>query len=340
MSDFKDVAQQKSRFAKTDKEVSRLGFGAWGLSGIFEKCTEKELIDTVIKCLEKGINFIDTARDYGSSEYILGKALQEYRGPKPFLASKVQSKGPGMLRWGMPRDVNEVFPKGWITKSTEESLRQLKQEKIELVQLHLYWANWGLSGYWMDELQQLKDAGKVDAIGISIPDHRHENALILANSGLVDSIQTIINIFDPLAFDSLIPLCLEKEIAVLARCVLDQGGLTGFLTPKIEFEEGDLRETLFPEKIREEYIARVDRLRRYIPEYATSLTALAIKFVLAHPGVTTALISMHIEKYAQENIEVLNEPPLPQTVFEEIRRHHRWLKNLFNDVYWSEGIYD
>lgn len=330
---------RKTYFSNSDKTVSRLCFGAWGLSGIFEQCSEKDLIKAVINCLDKGINFIDTARDYGDSERILGKVLKTYNGEKPFISTKTQSKGPGMLRWGMPRDVNEVFPKGWITKSAEESLKQLGLEKVELIQLHLYWANWGVEGYWMEELQMLKDSGKTDFIGISIPDHRHENALVIANSGLIDSIQTIVNIFDPYAFDSLVPLCQEKDIAVLARCVMDQGGLSGFLTSGTHFEDGDLRKVLFSEEIREEYIKRVNALKQYIPEYASNLTSLAIKFVLAHPGVTSALISMHIEKFANENIAVLDEPSLPGPIFEEIRMHHRWLKNLFNKVYWSDGIY-
>lgn len=333
------MIKKETNFADSERTVSRLCFGAWGLSGIFEQVPEKALINAVVNCLEKGINFIDTARDYGDSERILGRALKIYTGEKPFISTKIQSKGPGMLRWGMPRDVNEVFPKGWITRSAEESLRQLGQDKVDLIQLHLYWANWGVDGYWMEELQQLKEAGKTDFIGISIPDHRHENALTIVNSGLIDSVQTIVNIFDPYAFDSLIPLCQEKKIAVLARCVLDQGGLTGFLTSDTYFEEGDLRKVLFSTEIREEYINRVKALEQYVPTYASSLTSLAIKFVLAHPGITSALISMHVEKFANENIAILDEPALPEPVFQEIRMHHRWLKNLFNKVYWSDGIY-
>lgn len=329
----------KTAFHNADDRISRLGFGAWGLSGIFEQVSEKNLIHSIRNCLDQGITLIDTARDYGNSERIVGKALKKHNGSQPLISSKIQSRGPGMLRWGTPRDVNEVFPKGWVTESAEESLRQLGRERIDLFQLHLYWANWGVDGYWMDELQELKASGKVDHIGISIPDHRHDNALILVNSGLIDSVQTIVNIFDPYAFDSLIPLCQEKDITVLARCVLDQGGLSGFLTPDMKFEEGDLRKELFSEDIRKEYIERVNALRQYVPTYASNLTALAIKFVLAHPGVTSALISMHIEKYANENIAVLEEDSLPQEIFQEIRMQHRWLKNLFNKVYWSDGIY-
>lgn len=323
-----------NNFPGSNRKVSKLGFGAWGLSGIFERGSEKDYVKAVLNCLEKGINFIDTARDYGDSEHIIAKALKEFQGESPFIATKIQSKGPGKLRWGIPRNVDEVFPRGWITKSAEQSLKQLGQEKIDLIQLHLYWANWGVQGYWMEELENLKNSGKVDFIGISIPDHRHENALLMVNNGIIDSIQTIVNIFDPLAFDSLIPLCQEKNIAVLARCVLDQGGLSGFLAPDVQFEEGDLRKNLFPPQIRIEYIERVNALNQYVPLYASSLTALAIKFVLSHPGVTSALISMHMEKYANENIAVLDEPLLPESVFQEIRMHHRWMKNLFNKEYW------
>ncbi|HSJ66093.1 MAG TPA: aldo/keto reductase [Anditalea sp.] len=327
-------------FSDSGVKVSRLGFGAWGLSGVFEKKSENELIKSTLMCLEKGVNLIDTARDYGESERIIGKVLKEYKGVKPFISTKIQSQGPGMIRWGMPRDVNEVFPKGWITNSFEKSLKELKLEKVELVQLHLYWANWGVDGYWMEELQNLKSSGKTDFIGISLPDHRHETALQIANSGLIDSIQTIVNIFDPQAFDSLIPVCQENNVAVLARCVLDQGGLSGFLSEYTYFDEDDLRKKLFPQDIRREYISRVNALRKYIPLFASSLTSLAIKFVLSHPGVTSALISMHIEKFANENIAVLDEPSLPKDIFDEISIHHRWVKNLFNNVYWSDGIYN
>lgn len=323
-----------NNFSCSNRKVSKLCFGAWGLSGIFEQGSEKDYVKAVLNCLEKGINFIDTARDYGDSERIVGKALKEFKGKRPFISTKIQSKGPGMFRWGMPRKVEEVYPKGWITKSTEESLKQLGQERIDLMQLHLYWANWGVEGYWMDELQRLKETGKINFIGISVPDHRHDNALGIVNSGLIDSVQTIVNIFDPLAFDSLIPLCQEKNVAVLARCVLDQGGLSGFLTPDVKFEKDDLRKNLFSPEVRAEYIRRVDALNQYVPLYASSLTSLAIKFTLSQPGITSALISMHIEKFANENIAVIDEPPLPESVFQEIRMHHRWMKNLFNKEYW------
>ena len=113
------------------------------------------------------------------------------------------------------------------------------------MQLHLYWPTWGHDGYWMEELQPLKQAGKARSVGISIPDHRHDSAISLVESGRIDSVQTILNIFDSEPLDTLIPICQANHVAVIARCILDEGGLTGSLTEDAEFPPGDFRHGYF-----------------------------------------------------------------------------------------------
>lgn len=56
-----------------------------------------------------------------------------------------------------------------------------------------------------DEMIKLKERGRVKHIGISLTDHRHDQGISIIRNGLVDSVQTVVNIFAPLAFDSLIP---------------------------------------------------------------------------------------------------------------------------------------
>lgn len=324
-----------STFEKTGKKVSRLGYGAMGLGGAFGQSDEKEMIRSVISSLEQGVNFIDTARNYGESERILGLALREWKGEAPFISSKIQSKGPGNLGWGQPIPVETAFPKGWLRESTEISLQQLGIETIDLMQLHQYWPQWDRVDYWMDELLQLKEEGKIRAIGISLPDQRHDIALSLIQSGSIDSVQTVYNIFDPLPLDCLIPSCQEHQVAVLARCVLDEGGLTGFLKEDTVFEEGDFRKNYFDYIPRQVYIDRVQQLKdAFIPKYADSLAELAIKFALHHPGVTTALISMSSPRHANENIAAVDREPLTDEVFEHMRRHYRWVRNLYETKYW------
>ncbi|XID92324.1 aldo/keto reductase [Paenibacillaceae bacterium WGS1546] len=327
---------KSNAFGKLGTPVSRLGFGAMGLGGSFGQYGEKELVRSVLHSLEQGVTFVDTARNYGESERIVGLALREWKGDRPFIASKIQSKGPGNLGWGKPIPVETAFPKGWLRESTEISLRELGVETIDLMQLHQYWPQWDRVDYWMEELLELKQEGKIRGIGVSLPDQRHDVALSLVQSGKIDSVQTVFHIFDPLALDCLIPICQENQVAVIARCILDEGGLTGFLREDTQFEEGDFRKSYFEYLPRRLYIERVNRLKAaYVPKYADSLAELAIRFVLQHPGVTTAISSMHVTQHADENIAAAGKDPLPEDVFEEIRQHHRWVRNFYETKYWQ-----
>lgn len=321
-------------FRQSNERVSRLGFGAMGLGGAFGNHDETALIYSLHHSLERGINFIDTARIYGQSESIIGKALKLWNGERPFLASKVAPQGPSWA-WGMPVPVQTAYPPGSVTSSVEKSLQELGVDCIDLMQLHQYWPGWEKESYWLEELQTLKQQGKIHYIGVSIPDHRHDVALTLVQSGLIDSVQTIVNVFDPLSLDCLLPACEANGVAFIARCVLDEGGLTGFLQPDTTFGEQDFRNTFFNNVPKEQYIERVEKLRKYIPEYADSLAQLAIRFALHQPGVTTAVVSMHIPQYADDNIAALASDPLPHEIFEELRRHHRWIRNFYDTKYWK-----
>lgn len=315
-------------FPSLGTPVSRLGFGAFGLGGVFGTFDQREAIDALHACWDRGVNFVDTARHYGRSEEIIGIALRAWRGAPPFLATKAEPIGP-RLQWALPQPVEQCFPRGHITREAEISLRTLGVDVLDLFQMHLYWPNWGIDGYWLDELETLRAAGKVRAIGISLPDHRHDLALPLVLGGRIDAVQTILNLFDPQALDSLVPLCAQHGVAVLARCVLDEGGLTGTLRPDTVFADGDFRARYFDCGPRAAYLERVEALRAFVPQHAGSLAALALKFVLHDPGVTTALVSMHVKRFAEENLRALDETPLDAETFTLLRRKHRWIRNFY-----------
>lgn len=322
---------QYANFAQTGRKVSRLGFGAMGFAGWFGQQDETDHIRALHLALDHGVNFIDTARAYGESEFILGVALEQWRGERPFVATKVEGLA-GITQWGTPVPAASAFPKGQVTASCEASLRAMGLDHIDLLQLHTYWANWGLDGDWMEELQTLKRQGKVGQIGISVPDHRSDMVLPIVSSGLIDSVQTIVNIFDPTALEVLVPFCVTHKVAVIARCILDEGGLTGFLTPDVTFLEGDFRRDYFDGTVaRQTYIDKVKSLERFVPEQASSLAALAIKFVIADPGITTAITSMHIPAFATENIAALDETSLDAETFSLLATRYRFIKN-FNNV--------
>jgi methylglyoxal reductase len=322
---------QHNLFPATGQSVSRLGFGAMGITGNpwpFGSLSDDDASGSVLHALEKGITFIDTARGYGRSEELIGRALAQWSGPMPFVATKVPAKGPN-AQWAIPCAAEEAFPKGHVTASANESLKQLGVEALDLLQLHLYWPNWGVAGHWLDELQALKAAGKVKSIGVSLPDQRCDVGLPLVLSGAIDCVQTVFHLFDPQPLDCLIPLCAQRGVGVIARCILDEGGLTGTLTKDTVFEPHDYRHGYFDHLSREVYIERVDRLRAFIPQHASSLAALALKFVLHDPGVTTAISSMHVKAYCDANVAAMEEPPLSQEAFDELRQFHRFVRNFY-----------
>lgn len=326
-----------NEFANSGRQVSRVAFGAMGLNCAFGNFEEKQLIKAVHYSLDQGVNFIDTARTYGDSEKILSKALKQWSGESPFIASKAAPEGlESNNGWGIPNPYDIAYPKGSVRKSVEDSLQQLDIDCLDLVQLHQYWDQYQ-NEVWLEDMQSLKEEGKIKHIGISVTDHRHDQALAIVKSGLIDSVQTIVNIFDPIAFDSLIPLCQKEKVAVIARCVLDEGGLTGFLKQDTVFDANDFRNDYFEHGPLDDYIRRVDELQQFIPQYAKSLAELSIKYVLSHPGITCANISMHIPEYAEENIAVADQEALPNELFEKLRRHHRWLLNLYEHKYFPRS---
>jgi methylglyoxal reductase len=135
--------------------VSRLAFGAFGLGGVVGTFDKNEAIDAMHQCWDRGVNLVDTARHYGPSEQIIGEAMKCWSGQKPFIATKAETIGP-IEQWAMPCPVEVCFPPGHITRDAEASLAALGVDSIDLLQMHLYWANWGLEGYWLDELESLR----------------------------------------------------------------------------------------------------------------------------------------------------------------------------------------
>ena len=255
------------------RKISKLGFGAMGFAGWFGT-DESDWVDSLHYALGQGVTFIDTARAYGASEAVIGRALRSWDGEHPIVATKVESLG-SRRRWGMPVPVEQVFPRGQVRASAERSLRELGTEQLDLLQLHVWWPTWGTEGYWADELRQLKEDGLVRHVGASIPDHRSDMAISLVSSGLVESVQTIVNIFDPLALDGLAPACVDNDVLVIARCVLDEGGLTGALSADTRFDSADYRFGYFDDTVpRSVYLDKVDQLRQYVPAYAPSLACL------------------------------------------------------------------
>lgn len=312
-----------------------LGYGAWGLAGAFGPVDREAAIDSVLAFLEAGGSFIDTARAYGVSEELIGEALSRWDGRAPYVATKIESLGP-LSRWGRPLPCEIVFPPGQIRASLEASLRDLRLDRVDLAQLHLYWPTWGTDGYWLDELRELRAEGKTGAIGVSLPDYRHDLGLPLVAARAVDAIQTVVNIFDPLALDCLAPLAADAGITIIARGILDEGGLTDAPPADRVFATDDFRHHFFRSTTPETYEAHLAPLRRLIPAHAASMAELAIRFVLSRPEIGVAVVSMQQRDLVEMNVAAASRGPLEKSLVEILTTRHRWARNFFEPLYWAD----
>ncbi|MGB0499838.1 MAG: aldo/keto reductase, partial [Acidimicrobiales bacterium] len=189
--------------------------------------TEVELAEpgpgqALVGVYASGVNFIDTARNYGESERIVGQTLKQWQGERPFIASKVKPRDVGNWRFYVP--LEEQFTPESIRKSVETSLRTLNVDCIDLMQLHQWYYLWGQRLEWIDTLQALQSEGKIKYIGVSAQDHEHDAVLKLIDEETVDAVQIFMNAFESRPFVSAIPLCEQHKVGVIARCIYDHSG--------------------------------------------------------------------------------------------------------------------
>jgi aryl-alcohol dehydrogenase-like predicted oxidoreductase len=315
---------------KTGFHVSEVGYGAWGIGGKqWLGGGDDESQRALRRALELGINFIDTALAYGDghSEKLVGRAIRESR-QRVYVATKVPPQNklwPARAGIG----IESVFPYEYILRSTEDSLRNLKVDTIDLQQLHVWNPEWLNRDEWRRAFEELKTAGKVRAVGVSINDHQPDSALELIRTGLVDTVQVIYNIFDPTPEDRLFPLAQQVNVGVIARVPFDEGSLTGSITENTEFDPKEFRAFYFRGDRKKQVVERVDRLRKDLAGEVDGLADVALRFTVSHPAVATVIPGMRSVRNVERNAAVSEEGPLDAATL-SILRKHAWAKNFYS----------
>ncbi|MFZ4627535.1 MAG: aldo/keto reductase [Blastocatellia bacterium] len=287
---------------RTGLEVSEVGYGAWGIGGVqWTGGDDEEAIRALHLSIDGGLNLIDTALAYGGghSERLVGQVVRS-RSEKIAIATKI----PPLNREWPARDVplHEVFPADHIIRSTEESLRNLGVETIDLQQLHVWTDHWAQETEWLEALTRLREAGKIRFIGLSLNDYQPSNSLAALRLGVIDAVQVIYNIFEQAPEDALYPLCEELNIGVLARVPFDEGGLTGAIRPETDFPESDFRAFFFRGDRKQKVFDRVERLKLLLNHEAMSLPELALRYVLSHEAVSTVIPGMRSTRHVTSNL--------------------------------------
>ena len=313
------------QFPRTGWPIAEIGYGMWGMGG-WSGSEDEESLRALEEAVALGCNFFDTAWAYGDghSESLLGRLLRAHPGKQLFVATKIPPKN---RRWPARATyrLDEVFPPDHIREYTERSLRNLGVDAIDLQQFHVWTDAWADDDRWKRAVEDLKRQGLIRSFGISVNRWEPVNVLRALDSGLVDAVQVVYNVFDQDPENELFPYCQQHRIAVIARVPFDEGSLTGTLTAASTWPRGDWRNLYFTPERLPETIERVKRLTGLVPA-GTTLPDLALRFILHHPAVTTTIPGMRRLAHVRANLAASDGRALSPDLVRQLRGH-RWVRD-------------
>lgn len=273
----------KRPFGKTGLDVSPLGFGG---SEIGFRGTDQATVDAALHAaLDAGLDVIDTAECYRDSEEKIGRALHGRR-DEFHLFTKCGHRG------------DELGGADWepavLARSIDRSLERLKTDRIDLVQLHSCPLEMLQKGDVIEVLEKAKEAGKMRLIGYS---GDNEALRYAVECGRFDAIQTSVNVADQVNIPT-VALAAERGLGVIAKRPIANAAWTW------EPPVGDYAH---------DYHERLEGLA-----YDELDAGLALRFTLAVPGVSTAIVGTSRPGRWAENAALI-DTPLPEGRYEQIR---------------------
>ncbi len=314
---------------RTGLNVSEVGYGAWGISKVqWIGAEDEESLRSLKAARDAGVNFFDTALAYGEghSEQLISQAFG--RSPEVIIASKVPPKH---RVWTLPSGVplDTVFPKRYVLDCLNLTLKNLDRDHVDLYQFHTWIDDWANQPEWQETVREMKHSGKARFIGISVQSHKPSNVIKALDTGLVDAVQVIYNIFDQSPNDELLPYCQKNNIGFIARVPFDEGSLTGKITPETTFAPSDFRNSYFGGNRKQQVWDRVQVIVRDLGITLDRLPEYALRFTLSHPAVSTVIPGMRNERHVAANTGVSNAGPLPAGVLEKLKSHC-WIPNFYD----------
>ena len=284
---------------RTGLHVTRLSFGAMEIRGsrIWSgRAVTDQQAETILNAvLDQGINFIDTANDYGRSEEYIGKYIA-HRRKEFYLATKC---GCTVVRKDENTDdTPHVWTRDNLFRGLDESLQRMKTDYIDIMQLHNPPVEETEKNQLVDALQEMRQQGKVRFISISttLP-----HLPVYLKWGVFDTFQIPYSALER-EHEDWISRAAEAGIGTIIRGGVARGE-TGVGLGNVDrwkkFEEAGL-----------------DELR----EPGESRTAFLLRFTLSHPDVNTSIVGTLYPEHLRENIAAAEQGPLPANVYDEAKR--------------------
>jgi aryl-alcohol dehydrogenase-like predicted oxidoreductase len=284
------------QLGQTDIKVSALGFGGAEIG--FEQATQDTVNKLLDDALNAGLNIIDTAECYPNSEELIGQAVA-HRRKEFFLFTKC----------GHPVVYTQA---DWrpesLLQTIERSLKRLKTDRLDLVQLHTCTEDDLRKGDVIAALQQARDKGHTRYIGYSGDGLAAKYAI---ECGAFDTLQTSLSVVDQDNIDVFMPLAVERNIGVIVKRPLGNA----------VWRYQDQRPTV---PYHQPYWERLQKLKyNFTASDPTTAAATALRFTLSIPGVHTAIVGTTKPGRWRENAALLASGPLPADQFNAVRNHWR-----------------
>ncbi len=317
---------QYTQLGKRGPRISTIGFGAWAIGGMNWGRTDDAVSKrALLTALDQGVTLIDTADVYGfgHSEELIADVLAERgkgdviiatkAGNDFYFASDKDDEGYGAIQ--------QNYDPEYLTFAVEKSLKRLRLDAIDILQLHSPdLARLEPDEPW-DVLRKLKKEGKILHAGFSIQSFREtEQAHLLdRHHDIIDSIQVRYNLLEREAEKVLFPKAEQYGIGVIVRIPLLFGFLTGKFDAGSRFDEDDHRRmNLSPEKL-QKYLAELNDLDPLFEKYPEQTKAqVSLRFTISHPACHTAIPGAKTEQQVLDNCAASDYGPIPWSVIEKL----------------------
>ncbi len=271
--------------------------------------TDKEAINLVHEALDMGVNFFDTAPNYGkgASERLLGEALKNINRTKIAINTK----------FGHTHEGHTNYSASYIRESLEGSLRRLKTDYVDSILLHSPEEKYldGNNNDHYEIFEQLIKEGKILAYGASLENSEQMTTFINTTSGkVIKAFFNIIHQDTRFAFE----LANEKKVAIIAKIPLDSGWLSGKYTAESTFEGVRSR---WSEADILQRAQLVDQIRD-IPIEGQTLSQAATAYCLAYDEITTVIPGTRNSEQLGLNVRS-NDYPMSQKLVERLEHFYK-----------------
>lgn len=316
----KAIMKQRT-FGHSGKTVSEVGLGTWQIGGSWGEVSEEESLGILRTAYERGVTFFDTADVYGDgrSESLIGRFIQEHQPQNLFVATKLGRNG----NPGWPQN----FSLETMREHTENSLRRLGVESLDLTQLHCVPTEELRRGEIFEHLRALQAEGKIQRFGASV-ESMEEAQICLQQEGLA-SLQIIFNIFRQKPITTLFDEAQAKGVALIARVPLASGLLSGKFKRDTHFDKDDHRNfnrdgqafnvgETFAGLPFEKGVEVSDELKSFVPEGMT-MAQMALRWILDFEAISTVIPGASSHAQVESNVSVSDLLPLSEEVHQKLR---------------------